>query len=151
MKYNSENCVTIYTDGACKGNPGPAGIGVVLCYKGKTKEISTYLGPSTNNIAELSAIKIALSALTRKNINVVIYTDSQYCIGVLSLNWQAKKNTRIIQEIKEEMNTFDKVKFQYVPGHRNIKGNIRADYLANLSIRKHKTVSKKASTGCPAG
>lgn len=129
-------CVEIYTDGSCKGNPGPAGCGIVLKYGAAYKEISQFLGPSTNNIAELMAIKIGLAALRRHDIPVRLYTDSQYCVGVLSRQWRTKKNTQLVAEIKEMIGRFSDFLIEYVPGHKNIEANERADQLANISLKK---------------
>ena len=90
------NTVHIYTDGASSGNPGPSGIGVVLQYGEKTKEISKFIGNTTNNVAELEAIRTALMELKRRNLPVRIYTDSSYAQGVLSLRMEGseKQGTR---------------------------------------------------------
>ena len=110
--------VRIYTDGASSGNPGPSGIGAVLEYGGHTKEISRYIGQSTNNIAELEAIRAGLLELKVKNVPVRIYTDSSYAFGVLALNWKPKKNIDVIAAIRQLMEAFCDVKLikeaQYV-------------------------------------
>ena len=126
-----EEKIHLYTDGACSKNPGPAGAGVLIVYKQHEKRISKFLGNATNNIAELSAIKIALEAIKDNSIPVVIYTDSQYSIGVLSNpNWKPKANKELIIEIKNLLIKFKKVDFQWVRGHSNHFENEIVDKLA---------------------
>ena len=139
MKINILNCNTIhiYTDGACRENPGPAGCGVILIYNSHIKEYSEYIGKATNNIAELTAIKIGLEALKSKNIPIVIYSDSSYSIGVLSQNWKPKKNKMLILKIKDLIHSFDNIKFVKVKGHSGDKHNERADKIANLAVKQH--------------
>ncbi|MCK5348909.1 MAG: hypothetical protein KAJ25_05940, partial [Desulfobacula sp.] len=79
-----DNCIKIYTDGASSGNPGPSGIGILLIYGENKKEISKYIGMATNNIAELTAIKVALEELKRVDLPVRIFSDSSYSIGLLT-------------------------------------------------------------------
>ena len=129
--------IHIYTDGACSGNPGPAGYGAILIYNSHVKEFSEYIGEATNNIAELTAIKKGLEAVKNKNIPVVIYSDSSYSIGVLSNGWKAKKNKELIQEIKSLMLTFESIEFVKVKGHSDNKLNERADKIANLAVKQH--------------
>ena len=78
-----ENAIAMYTDGASSGNPGPAGIGVYLKFGAHEKEISEYIGTATNNIAELTAVARGLSAIKNKTLPVIIFTDSQYVLGLL--------------------------------------------------------------------
>ncbi len=126
--------VVIYTDGACSGNPGPAGSGVLLSYQGKTKEIAHYVGIATNNVAELYAVKLALELLTRKDLPVDIFTDSTYVIGVLQKGWKAKENVPLIEEIRSTLARFDDVQLRKVKGHAGIGPNERADELARLGV-----------------
>ena len=93
--------IHLYTDGSCEPNPGFMGIGILLKYKNYERRISRYTGEGTNNIAELEAIMQGLLELKTKDKPVVVYTDSQYCIGVLSLGWTAHKNTILVNTIKE--------------------------------------------------
>jgi ribonuclease HI len=130
------NCIKIYTDGASSGNPGPAGIGVLLIYEKNKKEISEYIGIATNNIAELTAIKRALAELKRKDLPVRIFSDSSYSIGLLTQNWKPKKNIALVKEIKALMARFSNLKFIKVKGHSGIKENEVADFLATSAIKK---------------
>lgn len=74
--------VTIYTDGACSGNPGPGGWGAILCYNGREKELSGGEAQTTNNRMELTAVIQALLAL-RESCTVELYSDSKYVIDAL--------------------------------------------------------------------
>lgn len=123
-----------YTDGACTGNPGPAGSGtIVIAPGGKIRESFAYLGEGTNNVAELTAILKALEA-TPKNEPLVVHTDSQYAIGVLSKGWKAKANGELIDRIRKALHGRG-VRFVYVPGHAGVPLNERADELAREAIR----------------
>jgi ribonuclease HI len=126
--------IVAYTDGACSGNPGPAGLGVVLIAQGARRELSGYLGVGTNNVAELTAILRALEGLGRSAEAVVVHTDSQYAIGVLTKGWKAKANQQLIAETKERMRNFPKLRFVYVRGHAGIPLNERADELARAAV-----------------
>ena len=136
-KSNSEG-VNMYTDGAASGNPGPAGIGVVLQYGEHEKEISEYIGETTNNIAELEAIRAGLNHLKKKNVTVRIYTDSSYALGVLSLGWKAKKNRRLIETIQSLLREFENLEIIKVPGHAGHEQNERADQLATSAVKNRR-------------
>lgn len=136
--------VVAYTDGACSGNPGPAGSGVVLESGDERRELSIYLGKATNNIAELSAIKCALKAIGKTAKSVRIYTDSRYSIGVLSQGWTAKANQALVEETKEALKEFSDVRLLYVPGHSGHPKNERADELAREAI-----VTRTSTLQCP--
>lgn len=128
------NAICIYTDGACSGNPGPAGIGVVMRYKEKQKEISRYIGKATNNIAELEAIKTALLAVKNRKLPVLIYTDSSYALGLLTKGWKAKQNVALVAEIRKLAGSFKMLEFIKVKGHAGDPDNERADRLAVQAI-----------------
>jgi ribonuclease HI len=125
-----DGAVRIYTDGASSGNPGPAGIGVLLCHGDKRREISRYIGEATNNIAELEAIRTGLSQVKRKDLPVRLFTDSGYAFGLLVLGWQAKKNQSLVAEIRRLMSAFKDLQLIKVAGHAGDEGNERADFLA---------------------
>jgi ribonuclease HI len=128
--------ICIYTDGACSGNPGPAGIGVILCYKDDRKEISHYIGQATNNIAELEAIRVGLDAVKNHNLPVIVFTDSNYAHGLLSRGWKAKQNQILVAEIKNLMASFKTLRFVKVKGHAGHPENERADRLAVKAIHQ---------------
>ena len=127
--------ICIYTDGACSGNPGPAGIGIVLRYKEKHKEISRALGTATNNIAELEAIRVGLLAVKNRELPVILFSDSSYALGLLSQGWKAKKNMELVDEIRRLAATFTKLRFVKVKGHAGHPDNERADQLAVQAIK----------------
>ena len=132
-----------YTDGACSGNPGPCGLGVVvIAPDGRTGEGSEFLGNGTNNVAELTAIWRAVEAVPPTAKAIVIHTDSQYAIGVLGKGWKAKANQALIAGIKEtivRVTRTTKVRFVYVPGHAGVPLNERADELAREAIKTQQT------------
>ena len=130
-----EGVITIYTDGASSGNPGPSGIGIYFRYGDKEKEISRYIGHATNNIAELMAIKEALKNLKNTDIPVRLYTDSNYCHGLLMLGWKPKMNRKLVEEIRASMKKFKDLKIIKVEGHAGILYNERADQLARAAIQ----------------
>ncbi|MDH3359137.1 MAG: ribonuclease HI [Desulfobacteraceae bacterium] len=138
IETSCDNAINIYTDGASSGNPGPSGIGVVLCFGKHEKEISRYIGITTNNMAELEAIRSGLMAVKNSNLPVRVFTDSRYAYGVLTQGWKAKKNQDIIESIKKILSKFNDLKFIKVKGHAGIEGNERADFLATSAIKKAK-------------
>ncbi|MGD2036328.1 MAG: ribonuclease H [Desulfobacterales bacterium] len=130
--------IRVYTDGASSGNPGPAGIGVVLRFGKYEKEISEYIGLATNNIAELRAIQAGLLAVKKTDLSVRIFTDSRYAYGLLALGWKAKANNELVQSIKKTMKKFKNLEIVKVKGHAGDKGNERADFLATSAIKDSK-------------
>ncbi|UCD80480.1 MAG: reverse transcriptase-like protein [Desulfobacterales bacterium] len=128
--------ICVFTDGASAGNPGPAGIGVLLRYGKHEKEISEYIGDATNNIAELKAIQAGLSAVKNTAKPVRLFTDSKYAYGLLVLNWRAHKNQQLVASIKETMAKFKDLKIMKVKGHAGLQENERADRLATSAIKK---------------
>jgi ribonuclease HI len=123
-----------YTDGACSGNPGPAGLGVVVLSEAERIERYEYLGHATNNVAELTAILRALEEIDRK-MPATILTDSQYAIGVLQKGWKAKANKELIATLRDEL-VGRSVKLVYVKGHAGIELNERADELARQAVEE---------------
>lgn len=126
--------VIAYADGACTGNPGPAGLGVVILDGESRIEISESLGIGTNNIAELVAIERALEAVPDVEKELVIYTDSKYSIGVLSMGWKAKANTELVARLRTLLKKRP-ARFVHVPGHSGVLLNERADELAREGVR----------------
>jgi ribonuclease HI len=137
--------VIIYADGACRGNPGPGGWGVMLDYKGKIKELYGSDKATTNNRMELMAAIQALEAL-KKPCSVLLYSDSSYVIKGISEwmpNWKkhgwqtsskkSVKNVDLWQRLDIARNQHD-IEWKWVKGHSGNKGNERADALANLGI-----------------
>lgn len=130
-----------FTDGACSGNPGPAGSGVLLMAPGgaSPREGYAYLGIGTNNVAELTAILMAAEAVP-DDVPLVIQTDSQYAIGVLAKGWKAKANQELIARIKATLARREPAAtLLYVPGHAGVAGNERADELAREAISRRQS------------
>ena len=137
--------VVIYTDGACKGNPGPGGWGVWLQSGGHEKELWGGEKLTTNNRMELTAPIEALASLTRR-CKVVIYTDSQYVRNGITTwihGWKARgwktadkqpvKNVELWQRL-DTLNASHQVEWRWVRGHTGDPGNERADQLANRGV-----------------
>jgi len=147
------NSIEAWTDGACSGNPGPAGLGIVLFLDGDRIEISEYLGNGTNNIAELTAILRALEKIDPERA-ALIRTDSQYSIGVLQKNWKAKANVELISRIKSELAKRKATRLLYTPGHAGVSLNERADQLARMAVATASSSEKrypKPQIDVPAG
>jgi ribonuclease HI len=132
--------VTIYTDGACSGNPGPGGWGAILCYKDVEKELSGGEAMTTNNRMELTAVIQALHLLKEPCV-VTVYTDSQYISRAITEGWLKKwkaagftkkgglKNAELWREL-DELLQIHSVSFQWVKGHADNEHNNRCDRLA---------------------
>jgi ribonuclease HI len=136
-----EGAIAIHTDGACSGNPGPAGLGVVIEDGAAVTELGEFLGDDgTNNLAELTAILRALEMVLDRDRTVVVYTDSQYAIGVLVGGWKAKLHLALIARIRARLASFRDVRLVYVRGHAGVPGNEKADALARAAILKRGTV-----------
>ncbi len=129
-----EDCIQIYT-GASSGNPGPAGIGALLIYNKNRKEISQNIGIATNNVAALSAIRIAISHLKRYNLPVRIFSDSSYAIGVLTQEHKPQANNKLIIDIRKMIQPFTDLEFIKIKGP-GIKENEVAEFLATSAINK---------------
>ena len=127
---------TVYADGACSGNPGPAGLGIVLLAPdGQTRlEGYEYLGTGTNNVAELTAI-LRAAEIVPAGQPAIVHTDSQYSIGVLTKGWKAKANQELIAGVKSALARRQGWKIVYVPGHAGVPLNERADELAREAVR----------------
>jgi ribonuclease HI len=133
----------VYAAGACSGNPGPAGLGVVIYEHDGKRELSEYLGRATNNIAELTAILRAAEALRDETRQIVLKTDSQYSIGVLTKGWKAKANPELIANVKAALAKVPHMKIRYVEGHAGHAGNERADELARVAVTAQKSAGWK--------
>jgi ribonuclease HI len=125
-----------YADGACSGNPGPAGSGFLIEHRatGVRKEGYEFLGKATNNIAELTAILRALESIADVSARVVLHTDSQYSIGVLQKGWKPKVNQELIERVRREVKRRPNLILNYVRGHAGNPGNERADELARAAV-----------------
>ncbi len=137
--------IEIYTDGACRGNPGPGGWAALLVLGGHEREISGAEAHTTNNRMELTAVIRALEAL-RRSVQARVYTDSEYVrrgIGEWLPMWKARgwrtadrkpvKNQDLWQRL-DELRTRHRIEWHWVPAHAGVPGNERVDRLANEAI-----------------
>ena len=141
--------VQIFTDGSCKGNPGPGGWGAILRYKGVEKEISGGESNTTNNRMELSAVINALKML-KEPCKVELYTDSQYVANALTHGWAEKwkangwmrnkkqkaLNPKLWDELLSLCNIHD-IEVHWVKGHAGHPENERCDRLAVAAAEKY--------------
>jgi ribonuclease HI len=140
--------VVIYTDGACSGNPGPGGYGVVLMHEGKEKELSGGYKDTTNNQMEITAVIEGLKAL-KLPCNVKLYSDSTYVVDSITKGWvYSWKKNNWIKSNKEKAKNIDlweellillnvhNVQFIKVKGHSDNEYNNRCDKLARQAIEK---------------
>jgi ribonuclease HI len=145
QQNTTKNPVTIYTDGACRGNPGPGGWGVSLRYNGTVKNLYGAEADTTNNRMELMAAIRGLESLKRP-CKVVLYTDSKYVLeGITSWmsNWKSRgwktaakkpvKNVELWQRLDAATDDHD-ISWQWIKGHTGDEGNEMADALANQAI-----------------
>lgn len=132
----------IYTDGAARGNPGPGGYGIVLLWGNKKKEMSAGYRLTTNNRMELLAVIVALETLTKKNISLTIYTDSQYIVNSIEKKWLdnwirtdfkgGKKNKDLWLRYHAIAKHYT-IRFKWVKGHADNEWNNRCDELATAA------------------
>ncbi len=137
--------VEIYTDGACRGNPGPGGWAATLQWEGHLRELSGAERDTTNNRMELTAVIRALEALKR-SMPVRVYTDSQYVrqgITEWMANWKKRDwrtadkkpvKNRDLWEALDAAAARHQVEWHWVKGHSGVPGNERVDALANAAI-----------------
>ena len=143
--------VTIYTDGACSGNPGPGGYGAILMYGSHKKELSGGDANTTNNRMELMGVITALKALNRP-CQVDLYTDSQYVVNAIekgwAKKWQAngwmrnKKDKALNPDLWQtllDLLEVHQVEFHWVKGHAENPYNNRCDELAVAESKKRRT------------
>ena len=139
------DAVEVWTDGACKGNPGPGGWGALLKYGDHERELFGGEAPTTNNRMELTAVIEALASLKRR-CRVILHTDSQYVhLGITEWlpNWVRRgwktadgkpvKNADLWQKLQSAAARHD-VEWRWVRGHAGEPGNERADELANRGV-----------------
>ncbi len=137
--------IEIYTDGACRGNPGPGGWAALLIMGENQKELNGAEGLTTNNRMELTAVIRALQALKRP-VQARIYTDSEYVrrgITEWVLGWKQRgwrtadkkpvKNQDLWQQL-DELAAGHQLEWRWVKGHSGVPGNERVDHLANAAI-----------------
>lgn len=147
MNMSTNEPVVIYTDGACKGNPGPGGWGVVIARNARSLELCGGEFYTTNNVMELTAAIKGLEAL-KKPLPVRLMSDSKYLVEGMSMylqGWKAQgwcksrgkpvANAELWQRL-DELATVHEVEWVWVRGHAGEAGNERADQLANQGISK---------------
>ncbi len=141
--------VTLYTDGACSGNPGPGGWAAILCWRGREKELSGGEAQTTNNRMELTAVIRGLEAL-KEPCEVTVYSDSRYVVEAMTqgwpLAWRARgwrrrgseeaKNPELWQRLLELAETHS-LRWVWVKGHSEDEKNKRCDALAVAESRKY--------------
>jgi ribonuclease HI len=140
--------VTAYTDGACLGNPGPGGYGVILIYQGHKRELSGGYNRTTNNRMEIMAAIAGLEALKEK-CSVKLHSDSEYVVKAMSEGWAWKwranawKRNRREQVLNPDLWTkllqlceYHDVQFHWVKGHAGSPENMRCDELAMQAARQ---------------
>ncbi|MDU0810801.1 MAG: ribonuclease HI [Burkholderia sp.] len=146
------NLINIYTDGACRGNPGPGGWGALLLYGCGEKEIFGGELNTTNNRMELLAAISALNSIKNRCPTIIIYTDSQYMqkgITEWIYFWKKKdwittsktpvKNARLWQKLDKLVAQRD-IEWRWIKGHDSNPGNERADWLANYGLESLKII-----------
>lgn len=140
--------VTIYTDGACSGNPGPGGYGAVLIFNGNRKEISGGFNNTTNNRMELMGVIMGLESLKEK-CKALIVSDSKYIVDAVEKGWLAKwrsngwmrtkseeaKNSDLWKRLWDLME-YHEVRFKWVKGHSDNPENTVCDKLAVAETKK---------------
>ena len=139
--------INIYTDGACKGNPGPGGWGALIVLEDEQIELSGGKKETTNNQMELMAVIKSLEHFDNK-IDAIIYTDSKYVMdGITNYikrwkinGWKTAskkpvKNSELWKSL-DSLNSFHNIQWNWVKGHSGHSGNEKADALANLGIDK---------------
>ena len=123
--------IQIWTDGACSGNPGPSGSGVVYRDGTILRERAIPLGHGTNNIAELTAILEGLKMVADPATSPTdVMTDSAYCLGLLTKGWKPKKNQDLVAELRQVASAFTDLHIVKVKAHNGVPDNERADELA---------------------
>ncbi len=136
--------VIIHTDGACSGNPGKGGYGLVMQYGKHMKTESKGFRLTTNNRMELLAVIRSLELLTREGCEVIIYSDSKYVVQAVEQKWlqswvkknfKGKKNADLWLRFLK-VYPKHKVKFEWVKGHAGNEMNEKADQLATSAIEK---------------
>ncbi len=140
-----KNNVVIYTDGACKGNPGEGGWGAILEFTNETNKIYGYQESTTNNRMEIVAAIEAIK-LVKEESDIIIYTDSKYLMNGINTwihswkknNWKTSGNKNVknvdLWKAIDELNSKHSIKWNWVKGHSGNPGNEMADDLANLAI-----------------
>jgi ribonuclease HI len=137
-----ENKLIVYTDGSSRGNPGPGGYGAILKWGDTEKEISKGYLRTTNNRMELMAVIAALESLKKTNVDIIVYSDSQYIVKAVEQGWlknwlvtdfKGGKKNKDLWLRYNELAGQHRVKFNWVRGHAENPYNNRCDKLATTA------------------
>jgi ribonuclease HI len=153
--------VTIYTDGACLGNPGPGGYGVILLYRGHRRELSGGYRKTTNNRMEIMAAIVGLEAL-REKCKVTLFSDSEYLVKAMSRGWAQRwrangwrrnKRQKVLNpDLWEKLLQLcdrHEVQFKWVKGHGETPENTRCDELAVRAAQQSNLPEDEGYMGGP--
>jgi ribonuclease HI len=134
--------VEIYTDGACRGNPGRGGYGIVMKNATQRKELSGGYRHTTNNRMELLSVIVALQTMKKFDVPITVFSDSKYVVDAINLRWvngwvkksfKDKKNKDLWMQYLTVIKPFSDVKFVWVKGHASNAENNRCDVLATTA------------------
>ena len=152
---NKENILTIYTDGACSGNPGPGGWGVLLQYGDKEKTLKGGDPSTTNNRMEMTAAIKAIEAINETYTGeIILWTDSTYVMkgitewihGWKKKNWIKSDKKPVINtdlwKVLDNLNSQKNIQWNWVKGHAGVEGNERADELARQGLEEIRSCAK---------
>ncbi|MDP6922253.1 MAG: ribonuclease HI [Lutibacter sp.] len=138
--------IHIYTDGACSGNPGPGGYGIVMEWVGTSykKEFSQGYTKTTNNRMELLAVIVALEKITVPEAAITVFSDSKYVVDAVRLQWLSGWQKRRFKNVKNAdlwkrfllIDHAKKARFEWIKGHNNHPQNERCDRLAVQAAKK---------------
>ena len=131
--------ILVYADGACSGNPGPAGVGAIAMWADQTRELSEYIGEATNNIAELTGILRGVELAKELGRPLRLYTDSTYSIGVLTQGWKVKANKELVAKVRKAMDAHPDTQLFHVRGHQGVRLNEHADELAVRAVQSRES------------
>lgn len=153
----TQNQLVIYTDGSSRGNPGPGGFGAILMFGNNKKEISAGFRKTTNNRMELLGVITALENLTKKNIPLTVYTDSQYIVKAVQEKWLdkwirtnfagGKKNKDLWTRFYKLSKDYN-ITFKWVKGHADNPYNNRCDELATTAAQGNNLAVDAGYEGC---
>lgn len=127
------NTIVIYTDGGASPNPGPAACAFLMMFGPHSLEFWEYLGNATNNIAELTAILRAVEHIKNKNLPILLYSDSNYALDVLSGKKNAAKNKELVAQTRAELAKCPQLHLLKVKAHIGITHNEHVDQLVALA------------------
>ena len=134
--------IKIYADGACRGNQfkeNIGGYGIIMIYGNYKKEFKNAFKNVTNNQMELLSVITALKMLKQYDIPIEVYSDSQYVVNTINLNWKKNANKDLWEEL---YNILDKIKDIYNKGNKNIKGNFLPCIQKQICVKNNNVIEK---------